>query len=260
MRSRLTRVFLLSLAVLVAAARGEAAETLSVPFTIVPGSLMIYDLETDEYEPASLPHVWAAQQFSAIQCAAAQGTASIDVVDGGLEIELDGQVVTSSADPYYNCNLFAQAKFTIEFVVPELGGTATMLNLHSTDIGGTFSVLERATSSIINITNSPLPVTSSFPDRRYFLDDFSSSITWTPSGSFGGFDLRLMPFIPGDTVQMEARAGISFQGGNTPSPGTQGIARARHELVTTVPEPTAGLTLPIGVAWLAWVAKWKLGV
>ena len=65
----------------------------------------------------------------------------------------------------------------------------------------------------------------------------------------------MISLIPGDTLHFPINVEAGF--GNSSS--FVGTLRMRYEFLTTVPEPSAALSIPIGAAWLAGLAGLKGG-
>ena len=240
------RSLLMTLVVFAWAVPGLAAQTFTVPFTVVPGSVSVWNPQSGLFEPVTMPFSEVIQSNDP-NCSFGLGTVSVEVINGGLEIELDGAAVSNGN----TCGLLAKVELTIEVEVPELGGTATMIRWDVTGVGN-FSVLDRALSSL-RIEAGP---TSSIPGGLYYPGEFSSGLAWLELGEPAVRDNWVTPgiFIPGDTLQLPVRLNISFSSLIDP---TQGTARARYEFKITVPEPSAALSLPIGVLCLAGLASMR---
>ena len=65
-------------------------------------------------------------------------------------------------------------------------------------------------------------------------------------------------WVPGDTIRFGLTAALEMFG-NTGNPA-QGNVKVRWEYRVTVPEPSTGLSLPLGMAWLAGLSMMRGGV
>jgi hypothetical protein len=236
--------------VLVWAMPGFAAQTFTVPFTVVPGSVSVKNPQTGLFEPVSMPFSKVIQSNNP-NCTFGLGTFSAEMVNGGIEVELEGTAVSNGVG---DCGLSVNARLTVEFDVPELGGTVTMRRIDTTAIEGTFSELHTAFGRF-GVTDE---TTSSIPGGKFSSGSgMSGAWKWSASGSSDESNYTLHPYVPGDTVQSPSQIGLSFAGA-VPANGTatQGTIRIRYEFKTTyAPEPSAALSLPIGVLGLLGLAS-----
>ena len=113
------RVVLLTLSMLVWAVPGLGATTYVVPVTAVPGS--VEGTVSSIPLPTSLP--FSAPIIDIGDCSET-GTFSAEIVNNGLEVELD-----LTANGAF-CRNEQQVGLMLEMIVPELGGTVTMVRLN----------------------------------------------------------------------------------------------------------------------------------
>ena len=88
------RILLLTLSVLALAMPALAAQTFTIPFTVVPGSVTVLDPQTGMYEPVTMPFSEVLQSNDA-NCSVGLGTFSAEIVNGSLEVELNGTAVAA---------------------------------------------------------------------------------------------------------------------------------------------------------------------
>ena len=233
------RLLLLTLLVLAWAMPGLAATTSVVPITVVPGSVASVD---HEFLPDSLPFSIA---IASNPSCSGTGTFSGELISDGVEVEV------SITAPSGGCRVGEEVQMIVEFEVPELGGTVTMVRVRATPIVA-FPIINEMTGEIIggaNASTSSVPGSfqADFTSRKL---DFGNAATPTYRGV-----ASLIALIPGDTVQIPIKILVDFQDG---SPYVATL-RIRYEFLVTVPEPSAALSLPIGAAWLAGLAGMKGG-
>lgn len=236
---------------LLAALPTLAAQTFKVPITIVPGSVTFQG--QGDYTPVGDP-VPAAFPISlqvvgvTPNCAAALVTVDADIVDGGFEMGISGYAAGTG------CSLGGEIVFEIEMQAPELGGTATAVRFVPTVQA--FNFLDYASVDAY-VRDNP-GTTSSHPDFRFwggpaaYLEWDGTSDPANPPTTPKTVNIGLTHWIPGDTLRFRVSAGIQMRG-NTQNPA-QGSARTRFEYRVTVPEPSAGLSLPIGALTLLGIA------
>jgi hypothetical protein len=225
----------------------SAAETYTIPISVVPGSVTVEvtgEPDVSVGMPFSIP-----VQASTPNCALGGGQFSAEVVNGGLEVEFEGSAVSTGAGA---CQFIARAKMELELDSPELGGTGTMVRLEAipeTD----FSLISSARAEFVSRLGTSSSVAGSFKTDR-----FLSYRTWVEGGeSTTGDFTELEAWIPGDTVRFPVE--VSDQMSGNPGQPTQGTIRVRYVFKVTVPEPSASLSLPLGMAWLAGLSKMRGG-
>lgn len=237
-----------ALVVLASALPVAAAETYTIPLSVVPGSVTI--------EVPGVPDVSVGMPFSvAVQgsepnCSLGGGQLSAEVVNGGLEVEFDGAAVSSGAG---FCQFLARAKMELELESPELGGTGTMVRLEAVPEAD-FSLLSQARAEFV----SRDPGSSSSVPGSFSSEGFSANVRWDQSGlGIQGDTRELKAWIPGDTVRFPVEI-LNIMNGNPGQP-TEGTIRVRYVFKVTVPEPSASLSLPLGMAWLAGLSMMRGG-
>lgn len=222
-----------------------AAQTFTVPLSVVPGSVLV-GISTEPNTPAAMPFSVFLQ---APNCSGA-GTFSAEVVNGGLEVAFDGSAFATSGA----CQFTARATMELEFHVPEVGGTATMVRLEAVPITGSFSSISFVQADFV----SRDPGSSSSVPGSFSTEGFSSTISWNQSGfGYHGNSTTLRAWIPGDTVRFPVEVSDFFSA--NPGLPTQGTVRVRYVFKVTVPEPSASLSLPLGVACLAGMSRVRGG-
>lgn len=104
----------------------SAAQTYKIPIVIVPGSVTFQG--QGDYSPVGPPVSVTfpiSKQVTGVSpnCAAALVTVAAEVIDGGLELGINGY----AAGP--GCDLGGEVVFEVEMQAPELGGTTTSVRL-----------------------------------------------------------------------------------------------------------------------------------
>lgn len=218
-------VLILLLALLVPSSV-TAANSFKIPFSIVPGSVQVAVANN----PAQTPDL----PFSVFGInGSCYGTLSAEVVNGGIEVSFEGTVVPACTAP-------ASFYFQVEMVVPELGGTATVVRVDARDNGSSFSTIN---SAVVQWRPEPLISTSL---SGALASPGELSVSWFPNDLvLYGTVSPLASWIPGDTVRMPVTVVFDL------TPTTVGTAKVRYEFLVSVPEPSASLSLPLGMAWLA---------
>jgi len=175
------------------------------------------------------------------------GTFVAEIVNGGLEVELDLSVNGTT------CWGSGSVDLELDMVIPELGGTATMVRLNLVPLVTNFPVIGSVSGS--SSMSGDGAVTSSvdgnfkvqFGDIDWGWYAGSPSYPSLPSAQ------RMIPLIPGDTLRFPLQATLSMSDATSFS----GTLRMRYEFLVTVPEPSATLSLPIGVLGVAGLAAMK---
>ncbi len=225
------RAFLISLASMAWASSALAAQTYTVPVTVVPGSVQI-----DGTPGLSVPF---SQPFTIVQgditgnCTVS-GTLSSQLVNGGLEVELNVTAIGNGP-----CRLSLPAQMTLQMEVPEFPGTVTMVRLERTRL------IENLPTPVLvdfSLYGSQLASSSSVPDYFRIVDLSALYLRNGGSPTAEPIAASLIPLIPGDTVEMPILLQVRTEDTNAYS----GTVRIRYEFKVTVPEPTASLSFPIG--------------
>jgi len=215
-----------------------------VPITAVPGSVFI-NAPDGQFPSQSLPF---SQAFNQPGPCSRTGTFSAEIVNDGIEVELDVVAAGSSA-----CSVSADFNVDIEFVAPELGGTVTMVRVVAPPLTTDFSMIQQVGAGMSQAAPGS---TSSVPET---FDVRFEGLNWDWSG--GQEDYPRLPsspqnleaLIPGDTVLMPITASLHTNDASS----YVATIRMRYEFLVTVPEPSAALSLPIGVLGLAGLAAMK---
>jgi hypothetical protein len=232
------RNLLLILAVFAWALPGLAAQTFVVPITAVPGSVFI-NMPDGQFPSQSLPF---SQAFNRPSCT---GTFSAAIVNNGIEVEFD--VVAPGA----GCSESADFQANIEFVVPELGGTVTMVRVVVIPLTTDFPVIDTVSAEIGqgapgSTSSVPGPFNVKFETPHW---DWSRGQDDYPRMT--GNPQNLVALIPGDTVLMPINTSLRTSDASS----YVATIRMRYEFLVTVPEPSAALSLPIGVVTLFGLAS-----
>ena len=222
-----------------------AAETYTVPLSVVPGSVTVTSGAS-----VGMPFSVAVSDPACV----GGGTFSAEVVDGGLEVEFSGSV-SENAEGFPCFFSAATASMQIDVEVPELGGTATMVRLEAIPLQGDFSSISGAVSSFVS---DPTGASSSVPGR-FETDGLAAGIDWNSSGSSpsNAWATALHAWIPGDTVRIPIR--IAANPRALAGVSTTGTFRVRWVIKATVPEPSAALAIPFGALGLAGLASLRSG-
>jgi hypothetical protein len=240
------RSLMFSLVVFAWAVPGLATQTFTVPVTAVPGS--VTGMVSGVPLPTSLP--FSATIINISGGCSVTGTFDAAIVNDGLEVELDLTVTGSS------CGTKEEVTLELEMVIPELGGTVTMVRLNTVPLTVNFPVIDRAAAR-------------GFPRSG---DGVTTSVEGTWNAQFGTTNWlwepgkpdyptpppelqRMIPLIPGDTLHFPFAARLDMRDDSSFS----GTFRMRYEFLVTVPEPSAALSLPIGVLGLVGLASMKGG-
>jgi hypothetical protein len=243
MRSMLTRSLLLTIAVFAWAMPGFAAQTFTVAITAVPGS--VTGTVSGVPLPTSLP--FSAPIINIVGGCSVTGNFDAAIVNGGLEVELDITVTGTSCG-----STKEEATLELEMVVPELGGTVTMVRLNTVPLVTNFPVIDIATSRGFAVSGEG--VTTSV-DGTWHAQFGTATWEWDPAHSeypTPPLDLqRMIPLIPGDTLRFPFAAELRMQDASS----FVGTFRMRYEFLVTLPEPSAALSLPIGVVTLFGLAS-----
>lgn len=254
----LTRAALLSVSLLLALASAtNAATTYKVPFTVVPGSVTFTPTGnvggTTPIATAFPVSQQVVADTTSSGCTVGLVTVEAALVDGALELGIDGYVVGSG------CTLGGRVEFDLELEVPEFGGTTTVARLVPSLTGSNFVDFEqlrtRYTIGIYGMT------TSSIPDYPVAVvaQDHSLEASWGPGSppiSFGSsIPIQPMLWVPGDTLRFRPSVDINILG--TSRHDAQGSGTIRWEYRVAVPEPSAALTLPVGAMSVALMAAWR---
>ncbi len=233
-------------ACLLAALPTLAAQTYKVPITIVPGSVTFQG--TGDYTPSGNPapatFPISRQLFGNTAggaCSIGLVTVEANIVDGGFEAGVNGYAAGSG------CTLGGEIVFDVEIQVPEMGGTTTAVRL--VPEVQEFDFLDYARVGVI--LGSEIGTTSSIPDFA-FATSLSAPLDWNGTSDPGappttptGGSVSMMHWVPGDTLRFTVRATVFMRG--DPVNPAQGNVRTRWEFRVTVPEPSASLSIPVGV-------------
>jgi hypothetical protein len=255
------RSIVLAVASLVIALPAIGAETYKVPVTIIPGSAVFQaggnTPFAGEIIPVSFP-VSRSVLGTPGDCIVGQVTVESELVDGGIEIDVNGTAVGPA------CSLGGDIEFDIEIAPPELSGTTTVVRLVPKPVSVS---LPDADSFMVSfqpgLGGAARATTSSLPELTV-ANPASGSLSWVRSDATGG-ELPTQPtgsvapafLIPGDTLRARVRMTIRMNG-TTAHPAIGGF-RTRWEYQVTVPEPSAALSLPLGIAWLAGLSMMRGG-
>jgi hypothetical protein len=241
------------LAALLLASPAFAAETYVVPITIVPGSLTFQpsgDAISGGAIPATLPlgeMVEADSSSPACDFGLLEFTAEIE--SGRLVVSINGDAVGTS------CLLGGSIAFDAEVVVPELGGTTTTVRL--------VPVVERFEFVGFNLVeaewNRQEVVSATIPE--YPVGPAAEvKLVWDGQADDPGLSSQSLltePWIPGDTISFRTVVSLTMRGNSISD--AQGLVRVRYEYRVTVPEPSAAISLPIGVGALLALSSMKGG-
>jgi hypothetical protein len=229
-----------------------AAQTYSIPVTVVPGSVEFRPSGSSSalpsvFSPVTLPV--SEQVAGNSSCSEGLVTVDADVVDGGLEMGIGG--ATTGAGPA-TCSLGGELELDVEVQVPELGGTATSVRLTPSVVNFDFASHRRVSIGIAPVSSSG--TTSSLPGLPFEEPSTSWELIWADgSGPTLSPPMRHFQWVPGDTLRFRVRVSASMFGNNGIS--TVGNVRTRWTYRVTVPEPSAGLSIPLGVLTLTWLAS-----
>lgn len=217
----------------------NAAQTYKVPLSVVPGSVTL----TRPGGPTS-PSALPISQFGSE--GGCSGTYSAEVVNDGLEIELDGGGT--------NCTLTFAMVFHAQITVPELGGTATLIRLEGDPVVSEFDALDYA--RIIWRPSGGTGTTSSSPNRSFDCSAVGADYELASNrpNPYDSITLPLLSMIPGDTVTCRSEIEAVFRA-NGLGTVTSGRLRLRYEFRVTVPEPSASLSIPVGAGALALLSR-----
>lgn len=222
---------LLALTAALAASPGFAAQTYTVPVTVVPGSITFLNTQGLS-APFSEPFNFVLGDSQGT--CTTSGTVSGQLVSGGIELQLD--VTATGNGP---CRADTNGTMEVEVVVPEFPGTVTMVwfervpltvNLPPA-VGFTFGLVSQNSGS------------SDSTGGIFFLPYSTALLSRSPNQPLNEQNTGMIPLIPGDTVRIP----FSLRLNTADSTAYSGTIRVRYELKVTVPEPTASLSLPIGV-------------
>lgn len=216
-----------------------AAETYTIPMTVVPSSVRV-----NQMDPVGMPFsVPVSGSPAHPSTCGGSGTISAEVVNGGIEVEFDG---SSTALPSGECTFPTNVAMVVEVQVPELGGTATMARFEATALVGQFTSIDLTSASIRSRVSG---TTSSIPGR-FKTDGMVAGVQWFAFGP-ANWDIApidLAVWVPGDTMRIPVDVSVVYSA--VPGAPTQGRLRVRFVLKTTVPEPSAMLSIPAGVIGL----------
>ena len=164
---------LLLIVLLVWTLPAAAAQTFKVPITIVPGSVKFQP--TGDYTPITGPVPVAFPVSRQVvgstangSCSAGLITVTADIVDGGLEVSLNGYAAGGG------CRLGGSVSFEVEIQVPEFGGTTTMVRL--VPKVQMFDFIDYGTVEMDLFQDDP--ATSSIPEVQISDAKDNSSILW----------------------------------------------------------------------------------
>ncbi|MBW1886366.1 MAG: hypothetical protein JRJ58_22765 [Deltaproteobacteria bacterium] len=230
------RILLLTLLILAWAMPTLAAQTLTVPLSVVTGSVALSPFAEPEF-PVKMPLSQSIHSLGK-NCTTTQGTVSAEVIRNGLEIELDGE--TSSI-----CTMEFTLKLTLELESPELGGTSTAVRLDAVPVVQTFVSVGAATV-VLEPRNDASASTSSIPGVFDVAGIRSELYVLGTSFHYGARPSGLETWVPGDTIRMPILVRMVF-------PDTsRGTVRVRYQFLVTVPGPAAALGSPSAPrGWLA---------
>lgn len=228
-----------------------AAQTFKLPITVVPGSVEFRPTGSSAAQPpifTPTPLPVSFQVTGNSTCSGGLVDVDVEVVDGGLEVGIAGSAVAVGSS---TCSLGGEVELDVEVAVPELGGTATAVRLVPEVVNSTFSSLRRISVGITPIASSG--TTSSISGLPFAEPDTAWELVWADgAGPTLTPAIRHFHWVPGDTLRFRVRLSASMLGNNATS--TSGSVRTRWEYRATVPEPSLGLSVPIGVLTLAWMA------
>ena len=180
------------------------------------------------------------------------GTLTSSNVDGRLVITVSGVYTPGTEGGWSLPDL--QLRGRLAFVVPSVGGSATMTDVFSiaTTPPSTTPGLTGSTLGIRHELDGPVPATSALLGAGYKPFDFYAA--GTAQGSDYTPRLRetaQMRLPAGDTVTLPFRAGLGI---NALSASPQSFSETLTYELKYLPEPSASLMLPSGAAALALLA------
>lgn len=229
-----------------------AAQTFKLPVTVVPGSVAFRPTGSSASQPPVFSPTLLPVSFQVTgnsTCSSSLVTVDVAVVDGGLEIGIAGSAAGVGTS---TCSLGGDVELDVEVAVPELGGSATAVRLVPEVSSFSFSSLRRVAVGIAPIAGSGS--TSSIPGLPFDEPNTAWELVWADgAGPTLTPAIRHFHWVPGDTLRFRVRLSASMLGNNATS--TSGSVRSRWEYRATVPEPSLGLSVPIGVLTLAWMAS-----
>ncbi len=238
------------------ATAARAAQTFKLPITVVAGSVAFRPSGSSAsqppvFSPTPLPVSFEVAGNSS--CSGGLVDVDVELVDGGLEIGVAGSTLGVGSS---TCSLGGDVELDVEVAVPELGGSATAVRLVPSVTSFAFSSLRRVSIGIAPVASSG--TTSSISGLPFEEPSTGSELVWADgAGPTLTPAIRHFHWVPGDTLRFRVRLSASMLGNNATS--TAGNVRTRWEYRATVPEPSLGLSLPIGVLTLAWMAAPRIG-
>jgi hypothetical protein len=193
-----------------------------------------------------------------VHCGPYDLTVSAEIVDGALEVDWSGTIESSGVSSGGVCDVGGRFTFDVVIQVPELGGTVTISRMIAEVVDFSFSNFHRANMVAgfgwgDGLHSSTLGFQELFPPNiSYARWDWYESLV-DPSGMYA----RPFPLIPGDVLTGQFI--VEFTVGANLDNSASGSGRFRPVFRTFVPEPSAALSIPIGVLGLASLAAIKGG-
>lgn len=236
-----------------------AATTITIPITVDPGSARFDANSTNlaETVPASFP---INSTFGNAPCTNETLSVSISQVGDEIEISATGVGDTNPSLPQFSCEFEAIAAFDIDFTAPEFAGTATVVRLVPEVVAYTENVaLESGSVRLYSPTGL---FSQTAQTREVATENATMAAVAIDLGQGGGVGAtsgssRAVALPPGDAASGQLAVQLSFSTptGSPLTPAMDMSITIRLRVETVVPEPSAAMSLPVGMVTLASLAK-----
>lgn len=263
------RIVLLTAITLGAFPAAAQLQYVKAPVTIENVVLVQPGVSTDQGVSVPFPASEVIDLTAHGECEQTPGLLQVNINQNVIEVALSAAAVSSSGGSGSGvCPVNPSLNFDVVIDVPTLGlGPASFVYLVA-EANGSFdslsgvigsgdagASLELFTNGRGSSTQVPGHFSVPFEDQRY---------RWLPPASSpvledSQFGTRVMTMFPGDTVRVPV--GVRLDMRSMPGSPTVGTISVQLEFRTRfpVPEPSASLSLPLGVAWLAGLSMMRGG-
>ena len=236
-----------------------------IPITIENAVLIPPGVSSDEGIPVSVPVSELVDLSGKGECLQSPPLLEVEVVQNVLEVTFTGQAVVIAGS---DCSFSTLLDFDVVLQVPIVSQDPAAFVYLVSQASGTFQALSGTSggpSAFIDLNPLTGGSSTQVPAGRFSTGFSRHTYTWSPPAfspvlvdSSGGTTVATL--FPGDTVRIPVRLNVDLRG--APGDETQGTFSAQFEFRTRfpVPEPSASLSLPLGMAWLAGLSMIRGGV
>ncbi|MFK7894636.1 MAG: hypothetical protein AB8G23_02310 [Myxococcota bacterium] len=219
-------IFSAALLSLLTSIPASGAETIQVPLSVIPGSVVWRPAGPTEDRPAELPfaeNAWTDDP----DCDDATATARVEARDGGLDVRWEPRIIATPTSSG-SCFLDMKLDLDIELVVPDFGEASTMM----------FSIRDRVEDAFespdatANVYVIPDPAVSEALEgtRVSLLQAFPSLSPKQSDDTSLSVETKFIHGIPGDRLRTTLTLSFSAAHRRLGGEPTVGVLAARYEL------------------------------